>query len=89
MRQPKHIGMTCIWAGAALLLATGIASLRAQGPEGARTANALFTSLDSDNDGTLTRSELEAGFIWGWNQRSAACAIHGQARTSQHLQPGR
>jgi type 1 glutamine amidotransferase len=45
-----------------VLLAAGIASLRAQGPEGARTAQALFTSLDTDNDGTLTRSELEAGF---------------------------
>jgi type 1 glutamine amidotransferase len=62
MKQTKQIGMTCIWAGAALLLATGIASLRAQGPEGARTANALFTALDPDNDGTLTRSELESGF---------------------------
>ena len=53
---------TCIWAGAAALLATGIASLRAQGQEGARTAQALFTALDTDNDGTLTRPELESGF---------------------------
>jgi hypothetical protein len=45
-----------------VLLAAGIASLRAQGPEGTRTAQALFTSLDTDNDGTLTRPELEAGF---------------------------
>ena len=45
-----------------MLLAAGIASLRAQGPEGARTAQALFTSLDTDKDGTLTRPELEAGF---------------------------
>jgi type 1 glutamine amidotransferase len=62
MRQTKQIGMTCSWAGAALLLAAGIASVRAQGPEGARTANALFSALDPDNDGTLTRSELESGF---------------------------
>jgi type 1 glutamine amidotransferase len=62
MRQTGLIGTTCIWAGAALLLAAGIASLRAQGPEGGRTAQALFTSLDTDNDGTLTRPELEAGF---------------------------
>ena len=39
-----------------------MASLRAQGPEGARTAQALFTALDTDNDGTLTRPELESGF---------------------------
>jgi type 1 glutamine amidotransferase len=53
-----------------VLLAAGIASLRAQGPEGTRTAQALFTSLDTDNDGTLTRPELEAGFnSWftSWN----------------------
>jgi type 1 glutamine amidotransferase len=54
--------MTFIWAGAALVLAIGIVSLRAQGPEGARTANALFNALDPDNDGMLTRSELESGF---------------------------
>ena len=62
MRQTRLIGTTCIWAGTAVLLAAGIASLRAQGPEGARTAQALFTALDTDNDGTLTRPELEAGF---------------------------
>src|SRR5271168_4152056 len=62
MRQTRFIETTCIWAGAAVLLATGIASLRAQGPGGARTAEALFTALDPDNDGTLTKSELESGF---------------------------
>jgi type 1 glutamine amidotransferase len=62
MRQTGFIGTTCIWAGAAVLLAAGIASLPAQGPDGARTAQALFTALDTDNDGTLTRSELESGF---------------------------
>ena len=62
MRQTAFLGTTCIWAGAAVLLAAGIASLRAQGPEGGRTAQALFTALDTDNDGTLTRPELEAGF---------------------------
>jgi type 1 glutamine amidotransferase len=70
MRQTRFIVTTCIWAGAAVLLATGIASLRAQGPDGARNAQALFTALDKDNDGTLTRSELESGFnSWftAWN----------------------
>jgi type 1 glutamine amidotransferase len=62
MRQTRLIQTTCILAGAAALLATGIASLRAQGPGGGRTAEALFTALDPDNDGTLTRSELESGF---------------------------
>src|ERR1700733_9062659 len=62
MRQTGLIGTTCIWAGTAVLLATGIASLRAQGPGGGRTAEALFTALDSDNDGTLTKPELESGF---------------------------
>ena len=62
MRQIGFIETTCIWAGAAALVATGIASLRAQGPGGGRTAQALFTALDTDNDGTLTRPELESGF---------------------------
>src|ERR1700691_5505872 len=62
MRQNGFIGTICIWASAAVLLAAGIASLRAQGPGGARTAEALFTALDTDNDGTLTRPELESGF---------------------------
>jgi type 1 glutamine amidotransferase len=70
MRKIGFIGTTGIWAGAAVLLATGIASLRAQGPDGARNAQALFTALDTDNDGTLTRPELESGFgSWfdAWN----------------------
>jgi type 1 glutamine amidotransferase len=62
MRQTGYIVTTCVFAGAATLLATGIGSLRARGQEGARTAQALFTALDTDNDGTLTKSELESGF---------------------------
>jgi hypothetical protein len=62
MRQTGFIGTTCILTGAAALLATGIATLRAQGPEGGRNAQALFTALDTDNDGTLERPELESGF---------------------------
>ena len=62
MRQTRFIEATCILASAAALLTTGIASLRAQGPGRARAAEALFTALDTDNDGTLTRSELESGF---------------------------
>ena len=60
MRRIKSLGTTCAWASAALLLATGIASSRAQQAD--RTAQALFTALDADNDGTLTRTELETGF---------------------------
>ena len=45
-----------------MLLAAAIGTLRAQGPGGARTAEALFTALDTDKDGTLTRPELESGF---------------------------
>jgi type 1 glutamine amidotransferase len=62
MRQTGLIGTTCIWAGAAVLVATGIANLRAQGPGGGRNAEAIFNALDTDNDGTLDRPELEAGF---------------------------
>jgi type 1 glutamine amidotransferase len=62
MRQTRFIGTICIFTGAAVLFATGIARLRAQGPEGGRTAQALFAALDTDNDGTLTRPEMESGF---------------------------
>jgi type 1 glutamine amidotransferase len=62
MRQTGFIKTTCIWAGTAVLLTTGIAILRVQGQEGARNAQALFSALDTDNDGTLTRPEMESGF---------------------------
>jgi type 1 glutamine amidotransferase len=67
------MGKTCIWAGAAVLVATGIAGLRAQGPGGGRNAEALFDALDTDRDGTLTKPELESGFnswftAWDSNQ---------------------
>ncbi len=45
-----------------MLLVTGIARLGAQGPAGGRTAQTLFTALDGDKNGTLTRQELEGGF---------------------------
>jgi type 1 glutamine amidotransferase len=80
MRQTGFIGATCIWAGAAVLLATGIATLRAQGP-GSRTAEALFSALDTDNDGTLTRPELESGFnSWftAWNTSHSGTLSQGE-----------
>src|ERR1700722_19141347 len=62
MRQTKRIGMNCIWAGAALVLVIGIVSSMAKGQEGARTATTLFNALDPDNDGSMTKAELESGF---------------------------
>jgi hypothetical protein len=55
-------GKRCLWAGALVVLAIGIASLQAQGPGSSRTATALFTALDANGDGMLTRSEIESGF---------------------------
>ncbi len=66
MRQTGFIN-AC--AGAAVALAIGVASL-AQGPGAGRTAQAVFTALDANGDGTLTRSEMESGFSsWftSWN----------------------
>jgi type 1 glutamine amidotransferase len=62
MRQTGFIATTFLSAAAAVLLTIGIAGLRAQGPEGGRTAQAFFAALDTDKDGTLTRPELESGF---------------------------
>jgi type 1 glutamine amidotransferase len=62
MKKTGFIAIGFISAGAAVLLTTGIASLRAQGQGGGQAAQALFTALDTDKDGTLTRPELEAGF---------------------------
>jgi type 1 glutamine amidotransferase len=81
MRKIGSIGKTCIWAGAAVLVATGIASLRAQGPGGGRTAEALFDALDPDKDGTLTKSELESGFnSWftAWNSNQSGTLTQPQ-----------
>src|SRR5690348_3288039 len=58
-----------LWTGT-VLVAIGIASLWAQGPGSSRTAEALFTALDANGDGTLTRNEIESGFnSWftNWN----------------------
>jgi len=62
MRQAGFIAISFISVGVAVLLTSGIASLRAQGPGGGQAAQALFAALDADNDGTLTRPELESGF---------------------------
>jgi type 1 glutamine amidotransferase len=62
MRQIRFIAMTLLSAGTAVLLTTAIVGLRAQGPNGGRMTEALFTALDTDKDGTLTRPELESGF---------------------------
>src|ERR1700749_115063 len=81
MKKTGPIGKTCIWAGAAVLVATGIASLRAQGPGGGRNAEALFDALDPDKDGTLTKAELESGFnSWftAWNSNQSGTLTQPQ-----------
>ena len=68
MRPTRLIPTACILAGAAVLFTTGILSVRAQ--DGERAATAIFNSLDPDNDGSMTRPEMEAGFSrWftAWN----------------------
>jgi hypothetical protein len=62
MKKTGFIAISFISVGAAVLLTAGIASLRAQGPGGGQAPQALFTALDTDKDGTLTRAELESGF---------------------------
>src|SRR5262245_35729400 len=62
MRKTGFVAISFISFGAAALLTIGISSLRAQGPGGGQAPQALFAALDTDNDGTLTKPELEAGF---------------------------
>jgi type 1 glutamine amidotransferase len=61
MRHIRLIATTYISTGA-VLLAFCITGLQAQRPGGGKTAHALFTALDTDKDGTLTRPEMESGF---------------------------
>ncbi len=70
MRRIELSKTTATWVPAAILLALAVASLWAQGQGGGRNAQALFTALDVDGDGTLTRSEITLGFdslftAWG------------------------
>ena len=62
MRQTRFIAKIYLWAGAVALLATNAPSMQGQGQGGGQSAQALFSALDTDKDGTLTRPELEAGF---------------------------
>jgi type 1 glutamine amidotransferase len=52
------------------LLCAALVTILAQGPGGGRTAQALFTALDVDGHGALTRADMETGFnSWftAWN----------------------
>ncbi len=60
MRRIGLIGTGYFFTG--VLLVTGIGRLWAQGPGGRQTAQALFTALDANGDGTLSKSEIESGF---------------------------
>jgi type 1 glutamine amidotransferase len=60
MEKIRLVANTAAWTGVALFVAMGITIVRAQGP-GGRTAQAVFTALDANGDGTLTQSEMEAG----------------------------
>jgi type 1 glutamine amidotransferase len=64
-----------------VLLVTGIGCLWAQRPGGGRNAQALFTALDANRDGTLTRSEIESGFnSWftAWNSTNSGTLTRDQ-----------
>ncbi len=79
----KRIGWIgrCFGAAAAVLLATAVAGLWAQGRGGGPTAEALFTALDANGNGTLTRSELESGFnAWftAWNSTNSGTLTRDQ-----------
>ena len=79
MKPTRLIPTACILAGSAVLFTTGILSVRAQ--DGERAATAIFNSLDPDNDGSMTRPEMEAGFSrWftAWNTNNSGTLTQPQ-----------
>jgi type 1 glutamine amidotransferase len=84
MTQIRSIVKTCIGTSLVVVLATGIASLRAQNQD-TRNAQAIFAALDTGNDGALTRAKLESGFSsWftAWN------TDHSGTLTQAQIQAG-
>jgi len=72
------------YAALAFTIAAGIGTLTAQGPGATRTAQALFTALDADGDGTLTQSEMQTGFdSWfkAWNDNGSGALTQEQIAT--------
>ncbi|MGC2661806.1 MAG: ThuA domain-containing protein [Bryobacteraceae bacterium] len=70
MRRIGSVKRNYAFAGAFVALTIGIASLWAQGPGGGRTARTLFAALDTNGDGSVSRSEMESKFnSWftSWN----------------------
>ena len=70
MKRIELVATAGIWTASAVVLATGVAILSAQGRGGGRNAQAFFTALDANGDGSLTRSEITSGFnswfaAWG------------------------
>ncbi len=81
MAQIGLINKTAACGGIALIVVAGFSSLAAQGSGRTRTAQAVFTALDSDGNGTLTRSEIESGFTsWfkSWNNTNDGTLTHDQ-----------
>jgi type 1 glutamine amidotransferase len=85
MKKNMFFATTCMGAAAALLLATGIARSRAQGTGGGQTAQAIFSALDKDNGGTLTRAQMEAGFHTWFTEWDAT---HGGTLTQDQVATG-
>src|ERR1700751_5865296 len=81
MKRIRLIGKMGAGAGIVLVLATGITKLAAQRAGGGRTAEAVFTALDKNGDGTLTQSEIETGFnSWftSWNSTNSGTLTRDQ-----------
>src|SRR4051794_3840517 len=88
MARTGSIGMKRMWAGMAVLAATGMATLWAQA--GGRNAQALFKALDANGDGTLTHNEIESGFnswfkAWDTTNRGTLTADEISAGLSKVL----
>lgn len=62
MKGTRLLTKRFILLGGIVVLAIGFTSVWAQGPGGQRTAEAFFKALDTNGDGTLSRTEMESGF---------------------------
>jgi type 1 glutamine amidotransferase len=62
MQRIEFLSKKSTWTGIVLVLAAVAVTSPVHGQGGGRAAQALFTAIDADNDGTATKAEVQAAF---------------------------